>query len=116
MKTGSARSIRRLAWVLIPCLIAAAAAAATVRGRLDRVNPQGFRYPATGVAVTVYNQYMGRSGASYAGPDGMYYLYNIPPGQYYLEVWISHDPRIPPTVYPISVYEPYSDVPPIVVP
>lgn len=92
------------------------ASAATVRGRLDRVSPNGARYAATGVAVTIYDQSMGRTTPAYAGSDGFYYLYNIPAGSHYLEVWTSRDPNVPPTVYPINVAEPLTDIPPIVVP
>src|SRR5262245_24746381 len=69
------------------CSFVISAEAATVRGRLVRRTPQGF-YPAQGVPVTVFSREKGRSGASYSGPDGMYYLYNIPPGPYTLEVWV----------------------------
>jgi hypothetical protein len=92
-----------------------AASAATVRGRLVRyVN--GGQYPAGGVAVTIYNQKAGRSKSVYTGPDGMYYLYNVSPGAYYIEIWTSPDTRVRPTVYPVQVGEPYTDVPVIVVP
>src|SRR5437588_22985 len=84
--------------------------AATVRGRLVHANG----YPAAGVAITVVNQQVGRSSPAYVGPDGMYYLYNIPPGYYYLEVWIY--PGAPPQVYQIQVFEPYTDIPPTGVP
>jgi hypothetical protein len=46
----------------------------------------------------------------------MYYLYNVPPGGYYLEIWTSRDASVPPTVYPVQVGEPYTDIPVIVVP
>jgi hypothetical protein len=92
-----------------------AATAATVRGRLIRY-ANGGQYPAGGVAVTVYNQYAGRSTLAYTGPDGMYYLYSVPAGGFYLEVWTSRDARVPPTVYPVQVGEPYTDIPVIVVP
>jgi len=103
-----------LAFALL--LLAAAASAATVRGRLDRVLPNGAKIPATGVAVTIYNQAIGRSSPTYADRDGMYSLFNLRAGSYYLEVWTSPDPRVRPTVYPITVVEPYTDIPPIVVP
>src|ERR1035437_4577250 len=70
---------------------------------LERVAPHGARYPAAGVAVTVYNQYAGKSSPGHAGQDGLYYLYNVPAGYYTLEVWVSPDPRVPPTVYQIQV-------------
>jgi hypothetical protein len=96
--------------IVFICSAVGAANAATVRGRLLHQNG----YPAAGVAVTVYNQTMGRSSPAFAGADGMYYLYNIPPGNYYLEVWIY--PNSPPVVYQIQVAEPYTDIPPTSVP
>jgi len=109
--------MRRAAFLALALLLfTAAGSAATVRGRLDRVLPNGAKTPASGVKVTIYNKAIGRSSPSYAGPDGMYSLFNLPAGSYYLEVWISPDPRIRPTVYPITVVEPYTDIPPIVVP
>ena len=66
--------------VLLLVLSTGLASASTVRGRLLHING----YPAAGVAVTVSNQQAGRSSPAYAGPDGMYYLYNVPPGYYYL--------------------------------
>jgi hypothetical protein len=86
------------------------ASASLLRGRL--VYPNGA--PAAGLAVTVYSQIIGRSAPSYTDGTGMYYL-NIPAGAYYLEIWISPDPRVPPRVYPIQVGEPYTDIPPIVI-
>lgn len=91
---------------------ATTAAAAVVRGRLDRVDQNGRRRPAVGIAVTVYNPTVGRSSAATTGADGMYYIYNVPPGSYYLEVWVSR----PPMVFQIYVSEPYTDIAPIVVP
>ncbi len=119
MKLQRELKVRHLSHRLAPALllfaITSAAAAATVRGRLDRVYANGVRYPAVGVAVTLYGQNVRRSAPAYTGPDGLYYLYNIPPGSYYLEVWTSRDPGARPAVYPVSVREPYTDVAPIVV-
>jgi len=114
--TLSKRSLHICACAAFMAATVGHAAAATVRGRLDRIYPNGARSPAQGVAVTIYNQNLGRTTAAYAGSDGLYYLYNIPTGSYYLEVWTSRDPRVPPTVYQINVGEPYTDIPPIVVP
>jgi hypothetical protein len=96
-----------LACLLFSSLTAGSAHAATVRGRLVHANG----YPAAGVAVTVFNQQVGRSSPAYAGPDGMYYLYNVRPGIYYVEVWVRASG--PPVVYQIRVVEPYTDIPPI---
>jgi hypothetical protein len=90
--------------------MASLACAATVRGRLVHQNDG----PAAGIQVTVSNADQGRSEPGRSGSDGMYYLYNIKPGKYYLEVWT--DPGKPPTVYQIQVTEPYTDVPQISVP
>jgi hypothetical protein len=100
--------------LLIGLLLFAAstiANAAALRGQLVRVAPNGSRFPAAGITVTVYNQQMGRSIAVRTGPDGMYYL-QIPPGYYNLEVWLSNVPA----VYVIQVNEPYTDIAPIAVP
>lgn len=86
------------------------ARAAALRGRLDHVDQYGRRHPAGGISVTVYRQDIGRSAPSVTDANGMYYL-NIPPGAYWLEIWISNPPR----AYQISVAEPYTDIPPIVV-
>lgn len=43
----------------------------------------------------------------------MYYFYNVPLGDYYLEVWVSNPAR----VYPMRIFgTPYSDLPRIGVP
>lgn len=104
------RPIRDLAVLLILlCTSCFIAQAALVRGRLLRG-----RYNAPGVAVTVWCQAYGRSQPSYSGPDGMYYLPNIPPGQYTLEIWAI--PNNPPLTFVIYVTEPGTDVNPIYVP
>jgi len=109
MKKGTV-FVRVLAWLLFLAAITQAATAATVRGRLVHANG----YPGAGIAVTVVNQQVGRSSPAYAGPDGMYYMYNIPAGSYYLEIWLY--PGAPSLVYQIQVGEPYTDIPPIMVP
>jgi hypothetical protein len=96
--------------VLVLVLAAGVAHAATVRGRLIHQNG----YPAAGIAVTVINAGGVRCAPAYSQPDGMYYLFNIPPGPYYLEIWIYRGGA--PVVYQIQVFEPYTDIPQIVVP
>jgi hypothetical protein len=81
----------------------------TVRGQLLR-NGQ---FPAAGIQVTLNHPTFGRSSAWTTGGDGMYYLYNVPYGDYYLEVWISN----PPIVYQVRVIGfPYCDLPRVAVP
>ena len=110
MKKVAIPLIRTLACILFIILTTGLGNAATVRGRLVHANG----YPAAGVAVTVSNQQVGRSSPAYAGADGMYYLYNVPPGYYYLEVWIY--PGGAPVVYQIQVIDPYTDTAQIGVP
>ena len=81
----------------------------TVRGQLLR---QG-QFPAAGAQVTLYSQSFGRSSPSTTGNDGMFYINNVPFGNYYLEVWISN----PPQAYPVQVTGyPFHDLPRIPVP
>jgi hypothetical protein len=84
--------------------------AALVRGRL-------LRGPGTapGIAVTVWNQQLGRSLPAYSQVDGMYYLTNIPPGIYVLEVWAGGNGQ-PPMTFNIQVNDPSTDINPVIVP
>jgi len=88
------------------------AEAALIRGRLVRIAPNGQSFPAAGIAVTVFNEQLGRTSPSTTDGAGMYYLNNIPAGGYNLEVWVSNPPR----VYSIQVGDPVTDIPPIAVP
>lgn len=81
----------------------------TVRGQLLK-NGQS---PAAGIKVTLNHPTFGRSSATTTGSDGMYYLYNVPYGDYFLEVWISN----PALVYQVRVgTSPFSDLPRFPVP
>jgi hypothetical protein len=93
-------------------LLPGAASAAQIRGRVQHVYPNGLG-PVVGVAVTVYNQQIGRSAAVNTDAAGMYYL-AVPEGQYYLEVWVN--PGGSPVVFgPFNVVEPATDIPPVTV-
>jgi hypothetical protein len=102
--------------VCVTLLAEAEAAAGNVRGLLLRRGPQGV-YPASGIAVTVYAQQMGRSQPGYSGSDGMYYLYNVPAGRYYLEIW-AHGFSSRPLVFEILItdQQQFTDVAPVTVP
>ena len=119
MNSKSLKKIRRINIVLVMSLLltfvgTTSAQGATVRGRLDRRDGNGRIYPATYVAVTLNSPNMGRSSPAYTGADGMYYLYNVPPGNYLLEVWAY--PGRPPLTFNISVYDqPYTDINPILI-
>ena len=85
--------------------------AAIVRGRIQRPSMNA---GVPGVPVTVWCPQLGRSSPVYSGPDGMYYIQNIPPGIYNLEIWLT--PGGAPLVYQIRVVEPFADVLPINLP
>jgi hypothetical protein len=90
-------------------LVAASASAASVRGEVQHRNGK----PAEGIAVTISDHKDFRSAPAHVGTDGMYYLANIPAGQYYLEVWVN--PQTP-QVYEVKVAEPNTDMPRVTVP
>lgn len=57
----------------------------TVRGNVYR-QVRDKQVPANGIAVRLNHQKRGPSSYSYSNSEGMYFLYNIPPDQYTLEV------------------------------
>jgi hypothetical protein len=69
-------------------------------------------YAAPGVQVTLFSQAVGRSWPAVTGNDGMYYFYNIPLGDYYLEVWTSNPPKA--QLFRIGGF-PYHDLPRITI-
>ncbi len=95
---------------LLLVLATGLADAATLRGRLIHKNG----YPATAIAVTLVNAQGVRCSPAYTGADGMYYLSNVPPGPYHLEIWIY--PKGAPAVFQIQVREPLTDIAQIAVP
>lgn len=92
--------------------ISSAASAQTVRGYLSRWTPHG-PYPAGYVAVTLYSPQMGRSAPAYSTQEGFYFLYNVPPGQYVLEVWAY---QVPMTSRVMVLNQPVTNIPPITIP
>lgn len=100
--------------ILFCFLTEASAYAGTVRGMLVRQNSAGRKYAAPYIGVSLNNKQIGRSSLVYSGVDGMYYLHNVPAGNYYLEVWVAPNHRL---VYTINVTdEPYTDITPILIP
>jgi hypothetical protein len=98
--------------IVVLILLADSAYSQTVRGRLDRRGPSGY-YPAAYVKVTLGIPNQWRSLPVYTGVDGMYYFYNIRPGNYVLEIWGYRDP----IRYEIQVLnQPYTDIKPILLP
>lgn len=85
------------------------AEAQTVRGKIERKTAYGI-YPATSVEVTLSARNRGRSSPAYTDNQGFYYLHNIPPGKYVLEIWVGQTP----VTRQIRVLNrPYTDIPPI---
>ena len=101
---------RSLLMFSLVLLLAVAAQAATIRGKLVHKNNQ----PATGYEVTISNGEAGRSTPARVGADGMFYFHNIAAGTYNLEIWVPGANA--PTVYRINVIEPNTDVPQLSVP
>jgi len=103
--------MKKILLITLLFLMALSATAGTVRGLLTRGN-----YPAAAIAVTISSPNTGRSSPSVTGHDGMYYLFNVPPGYYTLEVW-AYGVNQPPMTFNITVYnQPYTDIPPVRVP
>lgn len=73
-----------LASAALVLLLSAGAHAATVHGKLVFA---ANNTPAPYVAVRLNTPSRGPSEFAYSGADGSYYLKNIPPGSYQLEVW-----------------------------
>ncbi len=108
------RALTTVSLLVILLTISSPAYSQVVRGMLLRVGPHG-PYPAVNVLLTLFSPSMGkRSAPSYTGRDGMYYFYNVPRGQYLLEIW-GYGPT--PIIYQINVLNrPYNDIPQIRVP
>lgn len=101
-----------LCLLLLVLAFAGTGQAASVRGRIDHAYSNGRRIPIAGVIVTVSQPGRGRSAPSYTDGGGMYYLQNIRPGIYDLEIWSPNSPGKP-IVYRIRVSDPYTDIPPV---
>jgi hypothetical protein len=85
-----------------------------VRGRIDHQGPKGL-YTASNVMVTIGLRTGWRSLPAYTGVDGMYYFYNVQPGDYILEIWGPGNKLI--QGYSIRVLnQPYTDIRAIVIP
>jgi len=109
---------KRLGQVFAPALLALLilsvipADATDLRGKVDGRNRYSpYPFPINGVRVDLYVWTGGGWQAIYnafTGPDGMYYMRNIRPGNYVLNVNGQN--------YPLSVSpNPYQDIPPIVI-
>jgi hypothetical protein len=76
---------------LAPTVSAQQARQSTVRGRIDRQTANGTA-PASYIRVTLYREdTKEKMPEAYTGNDGIYYIRNVPPGTYILQVWLSTD-------------------------
>jgi hypothetical protein len=105
------KDVWRIAGVVGLAVLSTQADAAIVRGRLLHGESA-----AAGVSVTLLSKANGSvAPAVLTAADGMYYLYNVTPGAYSLEVWTGGTAGTP-TRYPVNVTEPVTDVPAITLP
>ena len=102
------------ALALVTCTCIFSAEAANIRGKLERATPNGQIYSANGIAVTLLSASNVRSNRVYSDKSGLYYLYNIPPGNYTLEIWATSSPQVQPVTVQPNV--PQVDIPPIRLP
>lgn len=85
---------------------------ATVRGLLEHNPEKGKKAaPAARIAVAVVDG-AGHSFGATSEQNGMYYIGNVPPGNYVLKVWAN---RKTPLMFPITVKPPLTDVAPVIV-
>ncbi len=103
--------MRLTAWLLAALLACQTAHATDLRGRVDGMHPYaGQPFPMNGVRVDLWLMTpMGwqQVFTTFTGGDGMYYLQNIVPGQYTLQV--NGLMNYPIVVQPVH----YQDLPPI---
>ena len=93
----------RIVIAIVASLLLAAVAEATVRGQVMR---RDTGQPYAGVQVTLSGA-AGRSVPAYTDGQGMYYLQNVPPGAYTLEVRSKRQTvKLPVTV----TREPYTNI------
>ena len=90
--------------------------AATVSGSITCVAANGTFFAATNGAVTVFRPDIGRSNVAGVGQDSSFYLYNIPSGQYVLEIWSRANLSLPVRTFQIIVAEPVTQIPRISLP
>jgi hypothetical protein len=93
--------------VVVAAPAAYAQTKATVRGRVDR---QG-NYPAAHVQVSLHG-----ARSVYTGSDGMYYIHNVMPGEYKLEILNPEGKTVRAFTIKVSAGQQYADIAPIVIP
>lgn len=108
-----AKNLILLLWLVTFLFVPFLSFATNVRGQVVGTNPfSSSPYPLPGMSVDLYSS--GPTGWQMiyrfiTGTDGMYYLQNILPGNYVIQI----NGRMN---YPLAVInQPYQDVPPIIV-
>jgi Carboxypeptidase regulatory-like domain len=104
------KDVRLLILGLLLVLVSVVASAATARGLISHQDGG----PASDIKVTIYNDDRGRSSPSRTNNEGMYYLYELTPGHYYLEVWLPDQEE--PTRYEVDIEEPSTDLAEVKIP
>ena len=85
-----------------------------VEGRLNYRGSSGAISPAPHIQVNLVESVQKRSSSTFTGFDGMYYFFNVPPGQYTLEIRASGNK---PLNYKITVRDqPSTRIAPILIP
>jgi len=75
--------IRRTVFsIALTLLLAGAATASTVRGKVLRTDGNAY----TGAQVTLENAAIGKTATAYTAEDGVFFLRNVPPGAYTMHV------------------------------
>jgi len=86
-----------------------------VEGRVNYQGPSGAISPAPHIQVSLADPNQKLSSSTFTGFDGMYYFYNVPSGQYILEIKPSENK--PAISYRITVRnQPRTSIKPILVP
>ena len=81
----------------------------TVEGQVlrDKANKSD-KHPAVNVPITLQSEKMGRSPVVYTNSEGKYYLKDVPPGKYTIQIWSESLPNTKGQaayLYPIEVSE-----------
>jgi hypothetical protein len=85
-----------------------------VEGRLNYRGSSGAISPAPHIQVNLVESVQKSSSSTFTGFDGMYYFFNVPPGQYSLEIRASGNK---PLNYKITVSDqPFTRIAPILIP
>ncbi len=110
-------TIRSLSLLLVSAgllLVTSLAFGGNVEGKLNYRGPSGSVSPAPHIQVDLVDAAQKRSSSTFTGFDGMYYFFNVPTGQYTLEIRTYKDKVLG---YKITVRDrPSTRIAPILIP